>query len=120
MLTGFRAGLRLSAILLLWPVSNTCFGPPASAQTKVENDAECQKILKAHGFLSRAQFQCGFREYSNEMIESARRCAQRLNKTVSKDLLSSGMATFDENEREKGHKLLCEEILSQFPGIVRN
>jgi hypothetical protein len=81
---------------------------------------DCESILKAHGFLSRAQFQCGFRDYSEEMMQSAARCSRGLKEADAKSLLRSGMSLFDRNEREKGHDALCKEILAKFPGMVRN
>jgi len=107
-------------VLLLWSIGNTYLEPPALAQTTIQNDAECKRLLRAHGFLSRAQFQCDFREYSSEMLEAARSCAQRFSETAMQELIRGGMVLFDENEKEKGHKSLCEEILIKFPNIVRN
>lgn len=80
---------------------------------------DCEATIKVHAFLSRAQFQCGFRYYSQDMIDNARACAAQLGEDHVKDLITSGMATFDRNERERGHRALCADILKKFPGIVR-
>jgi hypothetical protein len=120
-LLGLKSLFRLATIvLLIWSIGTTYFEQLAFSQTTAQSDNECQSILKTHGFLSRAQFQCHFSGYSSEMVESARQCAQRFNETFTKELLNHGMTVFDENEQEKGHKSLCEEILANFPGIVRN
>jgi hypothetical protein len=84
-----------------------------------ESVAECKKILKAHGFLIRAQFQCGFRYYSNEMIASAAACAKKINDAEVKQVTLAGMENFDEHEKERGHKVVCAAVLKDFPKIVR-
>jgi hypothetical protein len=80
---------------------------------------DCVGILKTHGFLSRAQFQCGFNHYSEEMLQKAKVCAQTLKEAEMKALVASGMQTFDRNERERGHAEICKEVLRDFPNIIR-
>jgi|SRR5271166_744120 len=65
---------------------------------------KCTEILKTHGFLSRAQFQCDFREYSQNMINAAKECSRLFKPAKVKELLMSGMRTFDERESEKGSR----------------
>ena len=78
----------------------------------------CINIIKTHGFLSRAQFQCGFNNYSNEMIQSAKTCSQNLAKDQIEESLKSGMQTFDRNEKERGHNQMCQDILRDFPNHI--
>ena len=43
-----------------------------------------------------------------------------MNDAEVKQLLRSGMDMFDRNEGERGHTALCRDILTDFPGVVRN
>ena len=90
-----------------------------SAFAQDGQQGRCAGILKAHGFLSRAQFQCAFGYYSNAMIESARACAKNLAEAEAKQLLLQGMQTFDLDEKERGHAALCAQVLRDFSGMVR-
>ncbi|MBV8914760.1 MAG: hypothetical protein JOZ05_17175 [Acetobacteraceae bacterium] len=92
---------------------------PASGVAQPAAQSGCESILKAHGFLSRAQFQCNFGWYSREMMESARRCSQGMDEAQVRQLLASGMQTFDRNEQQKGHAAMCREVLANFPGMLR-
>jgi hypothetical protein len=83
-----------------------------------QRKADCEGIIKAHGMLTRAQFQCGFEKYSNEMIQDARRCSAMVGDTAAKDLLREGMETFDWNEQKRGHEEMCRSILANFPGLI--
>lgn len=93
---------------------------PVLAQTsnQVPHDVDCTTFMKTHGFLSRAQFQCGFSHYSDKLMQTARACAKRLDKSMLNSLLMSGMETFDRNEKERGHDQICEAILNDFAGMV--
>ena len=102
---------------LAWILANTViWSVQALANTENSN---CVNIIKTHGFLSRAQFQCGFKYYSNEMMQEAKACSQTLPEKESMELLKFGMQSFDRNEMERGHIQLCEDILHSFPNILR-
>lgn len=84
-------------------------------------NVECKKTMKLHGFLSRAQFQCGFRSYNNELIAGAAACRKKLklNESGFAELIRPGMELFDSNEKERGHKQVCNDVLKSFPNYVR-
>jgi hypothetical protein len=82
-------------------------------------DKTCLKTLKTHAFLTRAQFQCGFGKYSSKLIEDARACLRVLTDVQVEEQIKSGMAFFDNQEKEKGHAQICEDILKDFPSYVR-
>ncbi|EIC19832.1 hypothetical protein [Thiorhodovibrio frisius] len=82
-------------------------------------DQDCVRTIKKHGFLSRAQFQCGFNDYSNEMLQAAKACSHVLSDELLEQSLKSGMKIFDRNENERGHNELCEDILRDFPNMLR-
>lgn len=93
---------------------------PISTQTLSEENTDlCRRILKTHGMLSRAQFQCGFRYYGTEMFESAKECSSLFSDEEKKDILSYGMGIFDANEQERGRKKLCSDMLKDFPKILK-
>ena len=79
---------------------------------------DCPTTIRTHGFLSRAQFQCGFASYSNEMMQAARACTQKVSASQMKEILAAGMQTFDRNEKAIGHTQLCRNILRDFANFV--
>lgn len=80
---------------------------------------DCQSIMRLHGFLTRAQFECGFNSYSDKMIQNARACAQSLTESETIKLLASGRKTFDREERERGRARICQDVLRDFPSIIQ-
>jgi CHAT domain-containing protein/tetratricopeptide (TPR) repeat protein len=90
----------------------------AQAPTLLPADFDCAQLMKTHGFLSRAQFQCGFNDYSEDMMQTARICAKRLGESKVKAQLAGGMEVFDRNEQERGRVQLCKDVLASFPGMV--
>jgi hypothetical protein len=79
--------------------------------------AQCKGIIKAHGMLTRAQFQCNFGKYSTDMLEDANKCAAVVG-DAAKDLLSEGMDTFDWNEQKRGHNEMCRSVLANVLGVI--
>lgn len=80
---------------------------------------DCRSIMTLHGFLTRAQFECGFNSYSDAMIQKARACAKSLTESETMKLLASGMKAFDREERDRGRTRICRDVLRDFPGIIR-
>jgi hypothetical protein len=80
---------------------------------------KCEMTLKMHGMLSRAQFQCGFRKYNTALIDKATSCAPAVGEENLKRLLRQGMSLFDQQEKERGRKVVCRSILADFPAYVR-
>lgn len=93
--------------------------PNLAQAASPEPKEDCKTLLRTHGFLSRAQFQCGYRSYSQSMLNSARACGPRMSEQDVKAALRAGMETFDRSESQRGHKSLCDEILRKFPNVVR-
>ena len=82
-------------------------------------ESSCEKVIRLHGMLSRAQFQCGYGKYNRTLINQAAACAKDVGDENMKRKLESGMHDFDANEKEKGHKGFCSELLRVFPQFVR-
>lgn len=93
----------------------------AGSDTDPEGNPEssCEKVVRLHGMLSRAQFQCGYRSYNRSLINKAAECAHDIGDAKMKSKLKSGMHDFDANETEKGHKGICSDLLRAFPQYVR-
>lgn len=85
--------------------------------SEIAHALDCEKFLKTHGFLSRAQFQCGFEKYPQDYIEQARGCAAHLSEARLNEGLASGMKTFDDRESEEGRKPLCQRVFKSFPNV---
>lgn len=108
-------------------LDGTSSGKPDSmtAQAGRDTDPEgnpessCEKLVRLHGMLSRAQFQCGYGSYNRGLINQAAECAHDIGEAKMKDKIESGMHDFDANEKEKGHKGFCSELLRVFPQFVR-
>jgi hypothetical protein len=113
-----RDGRRLTAFLTIEQDDEAFLNPPKRKSDEL-GERQCTGIIKTHGFLSRAQFQCGFSRYSTEMLEASRNCAKVLSDTATKRLLTEGMRTFDTNERKRGRKQLCSDILREFRNFIQ-
>lgn len=85
------------------------------ASNTVASALDCEKLLKTHGFLSRAQFQCGFAHYPESYIRQAQDCAAHLSEARMSEGLKAGIAVFDAREAEEGRKALCARVLKSFP-----
>ena len=116
-----RDGRKIIAELTGQDINQSFLEVPAqaTAQNSQTSSSNCSQIIKTNGFLSRAQFQCGFRYYSNEMLQAAKNCSQPLPEATTKELISSGMATFDRNEKERGRATICADVLQRFPNFLR-
>jgi hypothetical protein len=79
---------------------------------------DCEAYVKLHGFLSRAQFQCGFSRYAKDVLAQARDCGQHMSEARMSESLASGMKLFDERETERGHTTICNSVLKDFPKAV--
>lgn len=78
---------------------------------------DCEKMLKTHGFLSRAQFQCGFDKYPQAYVDQARECAAHLSEARMEEGLSAGIKVFDARESEEGRTALCKRVKASFPNV---
>ena len=65
-------------------------------------EQRCVATIEAHGFLSRAQFQCGIKDYSEAMFLAAKDCIASLSSQRVNNLLRKGMVTFDDREKRSG------------------
>jgi hypothetical protein len=90
-----------------------------SSHTPEAENTECVETLRMHGFLSRAQFQCGFKHYSSDLMNEAKACAHDMGDAQMRQQLLTGAKLFDRRERERGHKRLCQEILRDFSKSVK-
>jgi len=81
--------------------------------------ASCKEIMKSHAFLSRAQFQCEYQFYNQEMIAAASACSRELGEIKTKELVYYGFNLFDQHDKEKGRKQICQEVLRNFPKMLK-
>ena len=49
----------------------------AATSTHAEN-FDCERHLRMHGMLTRAQFECGFSHYNREIIDRAAECNRNM------------------------------------------
>ena len=79
----------------------------------------CEEVLKTHGFLKRAQFQCDFRFVNDEMMQVAASCGREFGKAKSQEIMARGFRVFDQNDTAKGRSKICREVLDSFPKILK-
>jgi hypothetical protein len=117
---------NLPNIALNWKYSNeakelvSAQAEQATPEPQAQSGEECHKTLKFHGYLSRAQFQCGFQRYSEALLSAARQCNAEVgdNAAVRNDL-AVGMQVFDFEEKQRGHPRECQYILQHFNDLVQ-
>jgi len=80
---------------------------------------DCADFIRKHGEASRGQFQCGFNQYNDAVIQQARACAGQLGEARIKSNLMAGMKRFDASEKRIGHKAACQKVLKDYPTFVR-
>lgn len=91
-----------------------------SGKTGQSEPTFCEKTVIAHGMLSRAQFECGYSQYNQEMIDDSAKCFKHELKGADGDsALKFGMFIFDQKVKEVGKKNACSFYLKQFPDYVR-
>lgn len=101
--------------LIVW--ATVLLGSPQTQAISQEMD--CKTAMGAHGMLSRAQFQCGFRRYSTAKMDLASVCFKTLGEEESKKVLQSGIEYFDEQVKSMGKKKACQAMLDSFPDYIR-
>jgi len=80
---------------------------------------DCPQFIRMHGMASRAQFQCGFNQYNEAVIDQARTCARQIGEGKLKSNLMAGMKQFDASEKKIGHQAACRKVLRDLPNVVR-
>lgn len=98
-----------------------CFLPQANAlQPKNgEKPTYCEQLVSVHGLLTRAQVECGFNKYNDQLISDSAKCFKHeLGDDYGKDVLVFGMKEFDRNVKEKGKTATCKSLLKEFPEYV--
>lgn len=96
--------------------------PPSKAKSTSDKDdlTYCEKTVIAHGMLSRAQFECGYSQYNNELIQDSAKCFKdELGDKYGMEILKYGMTGFDHHVKELGKKGACSFFLKKFPDYVR-
>lgn len=85
-----------------------------------EQPTYCEQLVSLHGLLSRAQLQCGYSQYNQELIDDSRKCFEHeLRSKRGTEVLKFGMREFDRNESKQGRKAICADLLKEFPEYIR-
>ncbi|MDI1265723.1 MAG: hypothetical protein PS018_20950 [bacterium] len=110
-----RDGRKLSASLKNVEQKDSFLG----VETATAGREKCERLIRLHGMLTRAQFQCKFSKYNTALIDEASGCMPAVGKNNVEAILRDGMTLFDSHERERGHKAVCSAILADFPKLIR-
>lgn len=109
----------LALISLVWG-SSTFANKEALRPANGEQPTYCEQVVSLHGLLSRAQLQCGYSQYNQELIDDSRKCFEHeLGNKHGTEVLKFGMREFDRNESKRGRKAICADLLKSFPEYVR-
>ena len=101
-------------------LGSTVFAKEALKPANGEQPTYCEQVVSLHGLLSRAQFQCGYSQYNQELIDDSRKCFEHeLGQERGVEVLKFGMTEFDRNESERGKTLICNDLLKEFPEYIR-
>jgi len=110
----------MKAYLLGLMIGLCSFGIQAKTEsTKKEQSEYCENLVSMHGTLSRAQFTCGFRGYSEGLIVQAGQCMREMDDKQSMKILKEGMKIFDDRASRDGEKETCRSALETFPNILQ-
>ena len=107
-------------ILSLLFGGSTVFAKEALKPANGEQPTYCEQVVSLHGLLSRAQFQCGYSQYNQELIDDSKKCFEHESgQERGLEVLKFGMAEFDRNESERGESVICTDLLKAFPEYIR-
>ncbi|MCT9978373.1 hypothetical protein M2R48_08560 [Acinetobacter sp. I-MWF] len=85
-----------------------------------EEPTYCEQIVSVHGLLTRAQMECGYSQYNDELISDSAKCFKHeLGEEYGKEVLMFGMKEFDRNVNEDGKGKTCKTLLIEFPNYVK-
>jgi hypothetical protein len=77
-------------------------------------------IIYMRGYMSRAQFQCGFNGYNPAMIAMAAAAAKLMpSAEATQETLSGGMKSFDRSVAHSNLRSACAFVEKSFPTFVR-
>jgi hypothetical protein len=112
-------GRRTVAIVAFDVNRNTRVRAPTGENEQMQSSQlDCKKTVDLHGYLSRAQFQCGFSKYSQKLLDAASACKSHLSDDEIRKTLLHGMKDFDADERKLGSYPMCKGILQKFGQFV--
>lgn len=103
--------MRLQPVLVvLFPLTMVC-GPARAL--------DCTDFLRMHGMLRRAQAQCGFERFNPEIVDTARRCYEKLGPGIGAPSMRTGANEFDRMAFSRGKAAACALIGARFSMAVR-
>ncbi|KUM12529.1 hypothetical protein AV645_02765 [Acinetobacter calcoaceticus] len=80
----------------------------------------CEKTVELHGFLSRAQLDCNYHYYSEELKDAAAKCTKHeLGDKYGREVMKFGMNQFEERKKEDIKGQLCSKVLKEFPNYIK-
>ena len=79
---------------------------------------DCEKFLRMHSLASRAQFECNFSRYSNDILAQAKECNDVLSEERTKENLMAGTKLFDDEVAALGLEAACSKVLETLPLVV--
>lgn len=102
-----------------------CLSPPATQAAPMYRGqagllpTNPGETLALHGFLSRAQMQCGFNGYSDRLMKAAIIAYHLFGETEAMKYVMAGAKHFDAEEAQIGRSSECATIAYKFSGFVQ-
>ena len=94
--------------------------PSKAVAKKSDEPTYCEQAVIYHGMMSRAQFECGYSQYNEELIVESGKCIKHeLGDEYGTTLLKIGMSDFDHVVGKMGKQETCKVILKRNPNTVR-
>ncbi|NUF17431.1 hypothetical protein [Acinetobacter lactucae] len=99
-------------------VGTSIYAGPATKS--LLEQTQCEKAVELHGFLSRAQLDCTYHYYSEELKDAATKCTKHeLGDKYGREVMKFGMKQFEERKKEDTKGQLCSRVLKDFPQYIK-
>ncbi len=79
----------------------------------------CEDLIKMDGLFTKANIECPFSYYAWRYQQDAKLCIDKIGKVASKELTIKGQQAFDAKSKELGKPVICQNLLRDFPMILR-
>lgn len=79
----------------------------------------CVSLVHLHGTMTQAQFECGFKGYSDDLMYQANQCMKELGDKPATAALKEGIQMFNHRASMTNLKETCDSALQTFPHILK-
>ncbi|WP_339398371.1 hypothetical protein [Denitratimonas sp. CY0512] len=86
-----------------------------------EVPTRCENILATYALLMRAQLECKFKPYDEEINNISKECMKEFTEKRVKEIIKFGLSEFDRNVKELGRDdgRFCQSLAAAHPQIIK-